>query len=1791
MKKIAKYLSLFIIIISLFTLFAVHGFAEETEEQSISIDKLGTFYYTVENNEITITRFVAYFTVANATIEIPETFEGATVTKIGDKAFYNSKWSVKKVVLPDTITCVGDYAFYDTDIEVNVPANLEYAGKWSFADTKLITTELPNTLTTIGAMAFYNCDSIVNLNFSESLTRIENSAFYDCDSIEEVVIPDGVEYIGSAFEECSSLKTVVIPDMSNGFINSEVFRNCKSLESVTIGNLDHVTVGRYAFAGCTSLESFTFNKLDDCELSDNLFAGCTSLKSVTFTEFDNSTFDENFFKDCTSLKTVNLSDVVNLTIPANMFQNCTALESINFGAINGLTISDNGFKGLTALKGINYTSLKNVTIGAYAFDGCTSLTDFDFTYVKSIGEYAFSNSGLVSANIPATTTLAAYSFSGCPNLQTAVINGEAPENLFTGSTALKEATLAVSKTIPNSVFYNCTGLETVNIPKATRVGVKSFYNCKALKTFDFSKIEILDTYAFYGCSSLDNIDLINFSDNYKHISSYAFYGCTSLKNIGNCRPSHVDDYAFYGCKSLENFDFSNTYRIEEYAFAKSGLTSIELPYCDVYSHAFSECNNLKELYIKKNMGFGDFVFSSCKGLESIIIGDDVEVIEQLNSNGYYFSGCNNVKYFYIGKSFKDTVLNTEAYCIFDFKLHKLGGLEAFEVSPENPYFFTDDGVLYMNTNCGGYDLTVLVSYPAGKTDTFYSTENALKDNDRLFTIGKYAFCENQNLKELEFTKTVTGYLIDEDGDEVIPWFALQRSFEDAVIEKITFTGDNHFEVIDYLMFYGSGIKEIDLDGVIEIGSSAFSHCKNLESVSSDTCQYICDYAFENCENLKSANFPNCIEIYEMAFECCRSLAEINIENVEYIDYGVFYECESLPATLELKKVTDIGARAFAYCKNITTVILPECTYIGSYAFMNTNLTDITLKGGIINDYAFYECTTLKSYKSDYAKVYTYAFYGCTNLETFESNSSFFDKYAMYGCINLENFTPGSVSSVGEKAFYNCSKIKDFNCESVKSIGNYAFYGCELLEILNLTSTTSIGSNAFENCTNLKLVQLAQDTCKFGTNCFKNCPDVSFYCEEATDPYNYAIANNIPVCAVTISFQKDAYEYTGSEIEPSIIVSISGMTLVQNKDYVLVFEDNIERGNGRLIVQFIGNFEGLPDAVRLFSITKADITISQIEYVVDNEYSGEEVKPKVVVKYGDKVFVEGTDYTIIYNSGTDAGSMFFTIKGKGNYTGSIDCYYNIIRRDITEATVSKNNDMVYTGEELTPKPVITWNGFTLVEGVDYEIRYFENVNSGYGTMVIYGMGNFCGTQRIQFRIFGKSLENAELSVIPDQTYTGNEIAPEITVVLNGVTLEKDVDYTVKYENNIEKGTATVVISGIGNYSGVAKQTFNINKNSVYSFTVFSETEMTETYDGTELKPEMEVYFGTELLTEGVDYAISLENNINAGTATVTIIGIGLYEGERSYNFIILPCEITEQDITVGGNMEYNGVAVEPEITISKNGITLVEGEDYILTYSNNNGVGIAFVTIEGKGNYCETINLQYKIYSSQPEDEDVVDKSYTGLRKVDGVWHYIKNGEFDDTYTGLCKYNSKWYYVNKGVVDKSYTGLCKYNSKYYYVKSGVKTSFNGLVKYDGKWYYVKSGVVDKSYTGLVKHTDGKYYYVKSGVKTSFNGLVKYNSKWYYVKSGVVNTSYTGLVKHTDGKYYYVKSGVKTSFNGLVKYNGKWYYVKSGVVNTSYTGLVKHTDGKYYYVKSGVKTSYTGTVTYNGKKYKVKNGVKV
>lgn len=833
----------------------------------------------------------------------------------------------------------------------------------------------------------------------------------------------------------------------------------------------------------------------------------------------------------------------------------------------------------------------------------------------------------------------------------------------------------------------------------------------------------------------------------------------------------------------------------------------------------------------------------------------------------------------------------------------------------------------------------------------------------------------------------------------------------------------------YLFENCIALKEVTYTENCGLREGIFYGCSSLETIHSPTKGiYIYDYLFYGCESLTNETLENIIDLDKAtsvgcaAFYGCKSLAFFDLSGFYRIDSRAFMNCTGfeeiiLPDRMKaFKDGTPYISDVFAGCTNV------KYLYIGKNFADRPESIGLTTLSGLENievspenqkyfsdDGVLYyrdtDSINLLKYPaqkqgSQYStanvvdagqtlKIYDCAFMGTKYLKELEltgnmewnmssSSNNFYKFYQVFEDSSVEKLVcrDDVLTYIGNNMFKN-SSIRELDLRKAIRIGVSAFEGCENLEIVSLLKCTFVDDYAFANCPNLQIAIFGVDTVDIYSDAFLNDDKLTFYCNEKSWAFGYAEDYGIPVNSVGIYIPNQGkYPYTGTEVRPPVLVSIGTMTLTQGVDYIVHYEDNTNIGTGVLTITFIGNFEGLPEMGKAFSIVKKDVSELSVEYVEDYTYSGDNIKPVVIVKNGDIVLTEGVDYTIRYSGKSDAGTMLFTITGIGNYTGSADCYYNIVRCDMEQVRVSGVPEMFYTGDALCPKPTLTWNGFTLQEGVDYEIQYFDNVNSGYGTMVIYGLGNFCGAQVVQFRIFGKPIDNAVLSPVPDAAYTGDAIQPSVTVMVDGSLLVENVDYIVRYRNNTEAGTATVLVEGIGNYSGVAAATFTIYKNSVYAFTVFSETQMTATYDGTPLKPEMEVYFGTELLTEGVDYTVSLENNTNAGTAVVTICGIGRFEGERSFSFTILPCAIDENDISVSGDTVYSGTAVEPQISIYKNGEHLEQDRDYTVTYSNNNGVGTAFLTVTGIGNYCDSVEMEFEIRSAnadkdgnrEPEDQ-------------------------------------------------------------------------------------------------------------------------------------------------------------------------------------------------------------------------------
>ncbi|MBR1628711.1 MAG: preprotein translocase subunit TatA, partial [Lachnospiraceae bacterium] len=209
-----------------------------------------------------------------------------------------------------------------------------------------------------------------------------------------------------------------------------------------------------------------------------------------------------------------------------------------------------------------------------------------------------------------------------------------------------------------------------------------------------------------------------------------------------------------------------------------------------------------------------------------------------------------------------------------------------------------------------------------------------------------------------------------------------------------------------------------------------------------------------------------------------------------------------------------------------------------------------------------------------------------------------------------------------------------------------------------------------------------------------------------------------------------------------------------------------------------------------------------------------------------------------------------------------------------------------------------------------------------------------------------------------------------------------------------GTATVTITGMGNYTGTKTANFKITEAqtkpvSINTATISGLSSEGYTYTGSAITPTITVTLDSKTLTEGTDYTVSYSNNTNVGTATVTITGTGNYTGTKTANFEIVAAQAEPVSIstaTISGlsseGYTYTGSAITPTITVTLDSKTLTEGTDYTVSYSNNVDVGVALVTVTGTGDYTETKRTSFKIVAASLENATIsglTSKTYTGSK--------------------------------------------------------------------------------------------------------------------------------------------------------------------------------------------------------------------
>ncbi|TNU90287.1 hypothetical protein FIC87_09310 [Eggerthella lenta] len=143
-----------------------------------------------------------------------------------------------------------------------------------------------------------------------------------------------------------------------------------------------------------------------------------------------------------------------------------------------------------------------------------------------------------------------------------------------------------------------------------------------------------------------------------------------------------------------------------------------------------------------------------------------------------------------------------------------------------------------------------------------------------------------------------------------------------------------------------------------------------------------------------------------------------------------------------------------------------------------------------------------------------------------------------------------------------------------------------------------------------------------------------------------------------------------------------------------------------------------------------------------------------------------------------------------------------------------------------------------------------------------------------------------------------------------------------------------------------------------------------YTGKPITPEVTVTLNGKRLQSGKDYSVDYARNVDAGTASVTLTGIGAYSGKKKLSFEILPIDRYKVKMDRDLYFPYTGKPIEPSISCTYNGMTLKQGKDYECTYSSNIDVGEGWMKVAFKGNYTGDMNLVFFIRpsSDSPEPE-------------------------------------------------------------------------------------------------------------------------------------------------------------------------------------------------------------------------------
>ena len=694
-------------------------------------------------------------------------------------------------------------------------------------------------------------------------------------------------------------------------------------------------------------------------------------------------------------------------------------------------------------------------------------------------------------------------------------------------------------------------------------------------------------------------------------------------------------------------------------------------------------------------------------------------------------------------------------------------------------------------------------------------------------------------------------------------------------------------LIEYNAFFGcTALTTVVLPSSLEeMTEYTFYECTNLKTVSLDTANSklakIGRYSFAYCEKLTGFDIPSSLkELEEGVFSHCLGLKKIIIpDTVEKIDKDAFCGCTNVTEIKIPGTVKEAGDFALFDCEKVITAELPISMVTLTNLQMSSELETLVIVDDgsteLPDKDALNEKKKLKKVVfPDSLTSIPKAF--CRSVSALEevklpANLKIISNASFSGCTNLKTIDlPDTVTEIGAFAFKSTGLTSITIPASVETVDDTAF-----IDNISLTDVTFPAGKgiSFEGCTSLVNVKINNNPTKIDDSMFRMCSSLASIelPDTVTEIGKYAFADCTGLKDFTI---------------PDGIKSIGEAAFYNSGLTSLVVPESVETIN-KLAFSHMANLVSatIPAGYGItFSGCKnlKTVKITGNPTVIDN-YMFNECSQLTDFEIPDSVKKIG--YAAFYNTALKEAVIPASVTEIDDWAFG-ECQ-NLEKAILPDGLKSIGGAAFYECPELTdsniPDSVTTLGDFAFGWCPKLKDMTIPDTIDNFGKCVFVNTpGVTIDTSR---KYFIPTVDG-----IKDLPYTGSEVTqPDMEITVNGVTLEEDSDYEVSYSSNTEIGTATMDINFKGQYVGHLTRTFNVVQIDMSDENITVTGIHNTRYTGKKIvMSKLAVQAGGRTLIPGTDYTVAYKNNLNPGTAELTIAGKGNYTGTvvKTFNILIL-----------------------------------------------------------------------------------------------------------------------------------------------------------------------------------------------------------------------------------------------------------------------------------------------------------------